>query len=365
MNVPARRDDPAQEQVREWFSKLGSEPWLLLCTSHHAGGISCGTFCALAPASFRPRALSNPGWGFSHGAHRPGFSQRGDGSGGSTTTYHRYTSEPIEPFLIERDFQGVRPGYRELSEEFRLFHNLYSDHLLSGDLLKLDAAGNGTVAAHVEPDHVAVLTSLVRQYQAARQMDLLLFIDSYVRYDSSLPTPTAGHWVTKELNAAFTVGNDGGQPLSRFLATRVLPAPPIDRSGIWPFQRPDTRFPEFIIGVNEYGDTVESTCDPDVLDNHFGASPYTPDYLTPVHFRREVLVKYYDRPDLYKVGDGYLSCSSLWGLRMDNDGPESVVVWLGDLGRDLPASERDHWRSFNVPPAGSISETAYRRRDSR
>jgi hypothetical protein len=28
--------------------------------------------------------------------------------------------------VIERQFHGIRPNYNELSEEFRLFHNLYS-----------------------------------------------------------------------------------------------------------------------------------------------------------------------------------------------------------------------------------------------
>jgi len=101
--------------------------------------------------------------------------------------------------------------------------------------------------------------------------------------------------------------------------------------------------------------------DPSKLANYFGANPEAPHYLTPVHFRRDVLVRYYDRPDLYTVEDGYLRCRALWGLRMDNDTSESVVVWLGDLGRDLPASERDYWLSFNIPPGGPISETANRR----
>lgn len=37
------------------------------------------------------------------------------------------------------------------------------------------------------------------------------------------------------------------------------------------------------------------------------------------------------------------------------------MVFLGDLGRDLPSSERDYWRTFNVAPAGRMSETAFRR----
>ncbi|MBI2200065.1 MAG: hypothetical protein HYU42_15945 [Candidatus Rokubacteria bacterium] len=38
-----------------------------------------------------------------------------------------------------------------------------------------------------------------------------------------------------------------------------------------------------------------------------------------------------------------------------------MAVFLGDLGRDLPYEERLHWKQFNVPPQGEISETNYRR----
>jgi hypothetical protein len=98
------------------------------------------------------------------------------------------------------------------------------------------------------------------------------------------------------------------------------------------------------------------------LSNYFGANPGAPHYLTPVHFRGEVLTKYYSHPDRYSVEDGYLRAGGLWGLKMDNDHADRVVVFLGDLGRDLPAIERDYWRSFNIAPEGpALSKTAFTR----
>ena len=39
-----------------------------------------------------------------------------------------------------------------------------------------------------------------------------------------------------------------------------------------------------------------------------------------------------------------------------------MVVWLGDLGESLAESERNYWRSFNIPPEGrKISHTNYKR----
>lgn len=81
-----------------------------------------------------------------------------------------------------------------------------------------------------------------------------------------------------------------------------------------------------------------------------------------MHFRPEVLGKYYSQPERYSVEDGYLRAAGLWGLKMDNDHSDRVIVFLGDLGRDLPESERTYWRSFNIPPQGSLSKTAYTRK---
>lgn len=78
-------------------------------------------------------------------------------------------------------------------------------------------------------------------------------------------------------------------------------------------------------------------------------------------FRKDALRKYYG-DDLYKIEDGYLRCAGIWGLRLDNDLPDPVMVYLGDLGRDIPPEEARYWRSYNVPPLESgRSETNFRR----
>ena len=78
-------------------------------------------------------------------------------------------------------------------------------------------------------------------------------------------------------------------PSSRFNGNRVLPAPPIERSGIWPFEDPDDVYPEFIVGEEEHGVLVRISCGPDRLANYFGANLDALHYLTPVYFRWEVL----------------------------------------------------------------------------
>jgi len=57
-----------------------------------------------------------------------------------------------------------------------------------------------------------------------------------------------------------------------------------------------------------------------------------------------------------------LRCSSLWGIQIDNNMPNYVVVYLGDLGRDLHYEEQAYWRHYNVTPGErQPSETNFRR----
>src|SRR5664280_2819735 len=285
--IPAHANNPQQDEVRQWFLKLGSRAWLPLMTSVHDDQVNAGTFCALAPTTYRPQALRKPGWDLLHNQGGPGFSQGSDGSGGWSTEYHRIgAGSTVEPLIIDRDFHGVRPSYRELSEEFRLYHNLYDDSAASR-FLRIQDDGTTLVAAHMGSDEIQVLTSLVRQYQAGRQLDLLLFIDSVVYYDPSWEPPGEQEWHTEELNAALFCGASmiAERPFTRFLGTRVLPAPALEKAGVWPFEPTDRHYPEFVIGQDDQGGSVRHTCDPDLLANYFGANPGSPHYLTPVYFR--------------------------------------------------------------------------------
>ncbi len=51
--------------------------------------------------------------------------------------------------------------------------------------------------------------------------------------------------------------------------------------------------------------------------------------------------------------------TSTYTVLYDPDG--LIEVYLGDLGRVLPAEERDHWLSFNVPPSGGRDEGRFDR----
>lgn len=269
----------------------------------------------------------------------------------------------MQPIIIYRQHYGLVPDEYHISEEFILLMHLWCNP----DTGNYECLENYTrvEAIQIEDDCIRVRTPILRRYQAAKQMDLLLFIDS-VQYvdgfseaDEFVSLHEDDHVINGDTAISLGLGDLGGRVFSRLLATRVLPPPPQGESGIWPWEI-EEEYPEFVIGETSTGKSITSTCDPDQLGNYFGANPDSPHYLTPVFFRREVLQRYYDDPFCH-VSDGRLSCGNLWGVQIDNHGASFVTVFLGDVGRDIPASHRDHWKAHNIVPTGKMSETNFQR----
>jgi hypothetical protein len=222
----------------------------------------------------------------------------------------------------------------------------------------------------ISPIEVRARLKYLRQFQAGTGLHLAIYIDS-VRYSQivladvpmhereRVETSTAVRWRRDVAECDF---NEGYGTFSRLLCKVILQPPERERAGVWPFKGDaPQKAVTFIVRIDEEGNEVEHTSDPEALANYFGANPGAPHYLTPVYFRREVLAKYFAEPERYEVSDGRLTCLSLWSCQIDNDLEAHVVVFLGDLGRDLPYEERLHWRQFNVAPEGGVSKTNFRR----
>lgn len=356
-----------QGDVRQAFESTANGPWTVLYQSRKDGDLDVLQWSMLAPKSLRGDILADinrlPILGF--GA--PCFAQTGI-RGHERTQYERFgTDDGFEPLVILQDHYGVRPEMTpQLSEEFRLYHNLWTND--GAEFIKIKSDGSDEPAARIGPDGVLVRTPLLRQFQAAKQLDLVLRISSYQYVDDPAGVAQLGEIVSvndqDNMSISIHVGDAryARQRLCSVLdGTKVVPAPPQEKAGVWPFDEREEVYHDFIIGEDADGEPVKHTCAPEQLGNYFGKNPDAPHYLTPVYFRREVLKRYYEHPTRYSMRDGYLSCGSLWGTRLDNNHPDHVMVFLGDLGRDLPESERTYWQTFNMAPTGGPSGTLVRR----
>jgi hypothetical protein len=347
------------------IDELGCGEWTVLYEYQDSPEGSRCFYCGLLSLAQVANALKRKSWDISIGNGAPGFTQRHE-NGGEVTTYDRFGMGGAEPVLYSRDFHGIKPPQFDLSEEFRLFHNLYHDRH-NDRYIYVDDRGNEVVAAEVTPVRARVLTRLLRQYMAARQLALALFFDHRAKADvdveaAKLAFPSIEVTATDRCYS-FHIGKISGWAFSRLFGKKVIAPPPITQSGVWPYEteRRDGHV-EFIIGVAEDGSPIMHSSEPDALANYFGANEGAPHYLTPVWFTRNVLAKYYDEPNKFSVEDGYLRCGSLWGIQIDNNLPDHVVVYLGDLGRDLDYEEQTYWKYFNITPGGrQPSQTNFRR----
>lgn len=332
-------------------------------------------YCALIPSAHIKESLSDSEWDMEFSQGMPsGMTYYKAGK--EVLEYLRYgVDNGVEPLIIDRSFHRLRDDYREISEEFRLFHNLYHDRK-TGEYIKINENGNEDVVATVEPLRVQIRLREIRQFLAVKEMHLAV---QFIFSESST-------YSLEELE--FTSGDDERQDgmmcwmqrfgdldgignchaFSRLVGKRLIEPLPKSKSGFWPFaEESDRKYASFIIDVDENGDEIIYTSNPDELktpadpENIRGVDEDAPGYLTPVHFRKKVLDKYYQEPSKYIVEDSILRCGSLWSVYIDSHQNNKVCAWLGDLGRDLPYSEQQHWHHYNIPPSGGMSQTYFAR----
>lgn len=202
----------------------------------------------------------------------------------------------------------------------------------------------------------------LRRYLAARKMVLVLQHRHTVWADYDGPRIDMEHMsddASFEFVATSSVGGTTHDYFSDVLGKSVVR--PFDRVG----DNPDDtfapeRFQDFIVGVDEAsGAQLRWTCK---VAEDIGHTPQgEPNYLTPVYFNKEVLTRYRDDTRTYVLARSRLWCLNLWGLDFDVNDADLVQLWLGDIGRQLPESERDHWLTHNVSPRGGVTESRFRR----
>ena len=344
-------------------------PWFAAYRSQQTTEYDTTWHSALIPIEHLANCLQNNGWDLHLTDGAPSIWSHYENGKTSKTVYCPFGNENgIEPLVILREFHGVRKGFTEFSQEFRLFHNLYPD-TAHKRFLHINRDGDESEAARYSDNLFEIRTDLLLRFCSLKQMALGIFVESTRKSPMTLQElgleetrlPVSGDnfiyhvaFVPDDMSLDKGCETFGRLMGKKYILPNTMPLSDNDKDREF--------YHEFIIDSDPQGRLIKHTCDPERLADYFGKNPDAPNYLTPVFFRAEVLTKYYADPDKYSVEDGFLRCRGLWGLRMDNDHADYVVVWLGDLGRDLSESERSYWLSFNIAPLGrKISETNYKR----
>lgn len=344
-----------QEKMIEASLANGRGAWTVVHDSWYdgQGRFHGGRYAAFAQSDQREKISSYDAWDFSKGDGKPGFKNtHQDGEKGPI--YHRNCEAPFEPLIINQEFHEVVPDSLLLSEEFRLLMNLWQDPQ-SGNFYMIGDDGSKELVVRFIDEKVEIRTPILRRYQAARQLDLVLFTDSTVGTQCSVSIKTLNSLSFEEkiddnlgrisMDVYLSISQNF-ENHSRLFVKCILPPPPREKCGIWPFKS-EQEYPEFIIDEDADGTPIKCTCNPNELDRSL--------HLIPVFFKKDVLQRYYDDSDLYSVSSSLLQCAQKWGVEIDNNNVSFVSVFLGDIGRYIPSSHRQHWLSHNIPPIYSMS----------
>ena len=301
-------------------------------------------YCALIPSHQVEQVLSKLSW--------------------DLMLYHHEGDKGIEPLVINREFNesqinyGKRTEYSEISEEFRLFHNLYHNKE-KDEYIKIDNEGNEHTVAVVEPDCIQIRLLEIRQFLAIKEMYLSIQFSfqgdaAYLPEELGLSEDErSAEGKTKPIRKSTSDGDicwchwrsRPRRDIRILKGKRLIKPLPKSKSGSWEFVE-ERKYVEFIIDVNENGEEITHTSD-------------APHSMAPVHFRKQVLDKYHDKPSIYLMGDTGVDCP-WWSMRIDNNHDDKVIVLLRDLS-SLPYTEQQHWRIYNIPPEGDLSETYFKR----
>lgn len=367
-----RADEVARLSQRDVLTRFLEPPrsaWLCFYRSYPLGEEGEARYCALLPPPLVPKALEQPAWDLLVGDGVPGVTVSYE-DGNELAQYERFSGHEIEPLVHSRSFHGVAAPYQEINEEFRLYFNLWQDGT-TGNLFAILDDGNRESVVEFRADGVFAAAKYINTFISVKQITLAFYVESRRHSRLELLDDDVGAIRTSHTSetAKLTIfGDNFGPPrdddrvsFSRLLGKKLMFPSDMNTLDVWPYRKSRRYFQDFIIGVDAIGNEVLSTSDPDNLDNHSDENRLQGRYLTPVYFRQDVLQKYYANPDLYDVEDSYIRCAGLWGVSIDNNHEDLVVVWLGDLGRDLPETEQRYWRSYNVPSDSGPSEVYARR----
>ncbi len=353
-----------QDKIKD---ELGTTEWITVFAQDNAikdvdqGGL----YCALIPLSLKDKILATHNWDLSIGSGKPGLCSHYE-DGKEITQYYRVLDEGIEPLVHWRHFPN-KEGYIEISEEFRLYFDLYEDRSNKGvfKFIIFHDDGEDECIAEITTCQAKIKIKYLKKYLSVRKMICALYFD-LMRFSSKSFEELKINEHDKEYKSdeyiySLLIRHSplSSSQIQSWLKGKKLVFPLKDYTPtIWS-ENSGKKYEEFIIDVDENGNEIIHSCEENNLANFFGKNEGNSFFLTPVYFKKEVLQKYYSNPQKYEVQDGSVYCKGFWHLRLDNNHPDHVMVFLGDLGR-LSNKEQLHWKHHNIYAKG-MSRTNFER----
>ena len=347
--------------IEQIENKTGKELWVFLYKKEVSLTEYLYIYSAIIPNEMTDKVLNTDNWDLTLGEGLPGYGKKAPNF---ETEYLRFGNhENIEPLIYIRQIQGIEEESIEISQEFIHYFNLYFDKR-QNKYVEILRDGNKVDVLIIENSSIKVRLKHLKIFLAVKKSHLAIYFDIWRISNKPLRELNIKKGLSniqkENYNYSFKILDNNrfvhlypaGRSSSWFLGKALISGKKdFDPDFFEGSERED--YKEFIVGIDENGDNLLEKCNPHNLGPNL--------FLTPVFFNREVLRKYFDNPQRYEVLDSYLMCKSLWGMPIDNNKKNHIVVFLGDLGKHLSHSEQSYWKGFNVFPEGKISKTYWNR----
>lgn len=336
-----------QEKAIELVKNPLSGVWTTVYSRHAAADGRPSVFACFADLTRKQEILAGDDWLKNASSFSPGFCMYRD-----DVTYHNGRDEGYDFIVAEQYFYSLDQVQILVNQEFIMLFELFRDE--DGCYYSIDKCAGRELVVDFAGDEVRVRTKYILRFIAAKQCLFVHFVDARLASGSSFPLESIEciaecDEVGKNYHIRqwYTSNTDESYLLSMLYARSFIEPGGVETCGVWPYDEKKELYPEFIIDERPDGSLVRYTCDPNKLGTNFDKESRAPHYLTPIFFKPAVLDKYRSDPH-FDVSERHISCGSQWRCEIDNVDPDRVMAFLGDLGRDLPESERTHFLSFEI-----------------
>ncbi|MCY4610294.1 MAG: hypothetical protein OXC38_01050 [Gammaproteobacteria bacterium] len=278
-----------------------------------------------------------------------------------------------EKLVFIRPFEGVESEKTQIEISQKLVHSL-SLHFVEERqaYCRLDNKGDIQTVIKVYHDEgndswsdtrlVSILAKDLATYMALTSTSLVVKFDFNRFIPSGFDDWSGAPQEYYDANDLFyrfrTIPNHASYACGCFiLRTQITEADLIKE---WKAEEDSTckQYETFKAYDRKNGQCVEVSCSPDHTANYFIESDL-PWEISPVFFRAEVLVRYKNDPEKYRLTDRSISCRNSWYLDTYDINEEGQVhTYLRYLAK-LPYEEQLYWKSFNEWPKTGISKRAY------
>jgi hypothetical protein len=296
---------------------------------------SSGIYCCLITNNHLSTYSKDYSWPLSMGSE-------GKPSVYGDNTYKTYDKEGLEPFLFFKSFSlpESHVRYFDVSEGFILYFRLYEEGSDKQNRIfyYVDDYGELDEVIVIEPKQIKIKIKYLKEYITIREMNFVICFDFMRLLDQAPPEWHIKHKdeLIQESDFIYRhlIRSVSGKTQSWIIGKLFIPPDTMKKSH---FDLANTTNENFIVGYDEAGEFLYESC-----DNADG------NYFTLTFFKKEVLNKYYNEPNKYKV-DGFSVSSKFFTLKIDNNVDDHVPVFLRNL-RILPPKEQLHWKQYNIPP---------------